>query len=310
MTMSSDEFARLMTDGVPGDDLGTDDAHIHDDIDADTDTDTDADVDAHTDADVDTHTDTDNVDTGVDTDADSGVDIDTDTTQSQPFKNEHNAQMAAQRRRQEEQMRIQKARDEAFREAYAGQVNPYNNQPINTEADLRAYQQMHARAQMEQAGITDDVVQQVVNADPRIQQAQQIMQQNAQFAQAQRQIAQRQEIERALSEINKVDPTVKDANDLIANPHFAEIEQMWKRGLKLDEAFYLTNRAELEQKRQAATKQQAINQMTSKQHMRSTQGGAGDEVIVPDNVLEAYQAMNPRASMQEIKDHYKRSKKG
>lgn len=305
MTIDTETFARMMTEGVEsvqGDDsdTGDSDAHVHNDIDSDIDTD------VHTDTDTDAHTD---VDTDVDTTADSDGDINTDTTQAQPFKNEHNAQMAAQRRRQEEQQRIQKARDEVFKEAYAGQVNPYNNQPINSEADYRAYQQMHAREQMRQAGVTDADIQQVVDADPRIQQAQQMIQENARFAQMQQQMAQRQEIERALGEINKVDPSIKTADDLIANPHFAEIEQMWKRGLHLDEAFYLTNRGAIERRAQEAAQQQALNQVTSKKHLKSTQGGAGDEVVVPDSVLEAYQAMNPKATMQEIKEHYKRSQK-
>ena len=59
---------------------------------------------------------------------------------------EDNARFAAARRRAEAQFneRIaaerQAAKDEVIRQMYEGQLDPYTNKPITSEADLQAYQ--------------------------------------------------------------------------------------------------------------------------------------------------------------------------
>ena len=231
-------------------------------------------------------------------------------TQQHPWKNQYNAQQAAQRRRQEEAQRVQRERDAVYAQIYAGQVNPYTNKPIQSEQDYQEYVRQYTQEQLQQAGIDQNVVQQAVNADPRVQQAAAIIQQQQVFQAQQAQLQQTQQFQAALQNIQQFDSSVKGFEDIINNPHFAEIEQMWKKGYSLDDAYYLANRSELTQKRQAAAKQQVINQATGKQHLKPTgNNGAGDDVQVPADLMAMYREMNPKATDADIRKNYAKFQK-
>lgn len=231
--------------------------------------------------------------------------------EQQPWKNQYNAQQAAQRRRQEEAQRVQRERDAVFAQIYHGQINPYTNKPIQSEKDYQQYVQQYTQDQLQQAGVDQSVVQQAVNADPRVQQAAAIIQQQQAMAAQQAQQAQTQQFHASLQAIQQLDPTVKGFEDIINNPHFAEIEQRWQKGYSLEDAYYLANRIELSQKKQAAAKQQVINQATGKKHLKPTgNNGTGDDVQVPADVMAMYREMNPKATEAEIRKNYAKFMKG
>lgn len=240
-----------------------------------------------------------------------GDDDSADGGNEQPWKNQYNAQQAAQRRRQEEAQRVQRERDAVFAQIYHGQINPYTNKPIQSEKDYQQYVQQYTQDQLQQAGVDQSVVQQAVNADPRVQQAAAIIQQQQAMAAQQAQQAQTQQFHAALQAIQQLDPTVKGFEDIINNPHFAEIEQRWQKGYSLEDAYYLANRIELSQKKQAAAKQQVINQATGKKHLKPTgNNGAGEDVQVPADVMAMYREMNPKATEAEIRKNYAKFMKG
>lgn len=239
-----------------------------------------------------------------------------DTNQQQPWKNQQNAQFAAQRRRQEEAQRIaqakQAARDAVYAEQFSGTLNPYTGQPIKTEADYRAYMQAYNAEILKNAGIQQEQFNKIVENDPRIQQAQAVIAEQQQQKQQIARMKQQQELDNAVEKIKKIDKSVKTEQDIINNAHFTEIADMWKRGYSLEDAYYLANRAEMEQKKQAATRQQTINQVAGKSHMKATgQNGTGDEIIVPPDQMAMYKRFMPDASEADIKKHYARmTKKG
>ena len=183
------------------------------------------------DEDVDTDETTDTGADDTDADADSNTDIDTQA-QQQPWKNQYNAQQAAQRRRQEEAQRVQRERDAVYAQIYAGQINPYTNKPIQSEQDYQEYVRQYTQEQLQQAGIDQNVVQQAVNADPRVQQAAAIIQQQQVFQAQQAQMQQKQQFQTALQNIQQFDSSVKGFEDIINNSHFAEIEQKLSRNGK------------------------------------------------------------------------------
>lgn len=235
------------------------------------------------------------------------------TPPEQPWKNEQNARYAAERRRQEEAQRIelakQQARDAVYAEQFQGQVNPYTGQPIRTEADYKAYQQAYNAEILQNAGIQQTQFDQIVNADPRIIQAQQIINQQNAMQQQAKQMQEQQKLNDAIAKIKQFDKSVKSPQDVINNPHFQQIEEMWSRGYSLEDAYYLANRAELEQKKQAAAKQQAINQVAGKQHMKATgQNGTGNDVHIPADVMAMYREMTGMSDA-EIRKHYARVNK-
>ena len=246
--------------------------------------------------------------------ADGGRNEPIQTPQGQPWKNEQNARYAAERRRQEEQQRIaqavQAARDAVYAEQYKDSVNPYTGQPIRTEADYKAYQQAYNAEILQNAGIQQTQFDQIVNSDPRIIQAQQIIAQQNAMQQQSKQLAEQQKLNDSIAKIKQFDKSVKTEQDVINNPHFQQIAEMYGRGYSLEDAYYLANRAEMEQKRQAATKQQAINQVAGKQHMKATgQNGAGNDIHIPADVMTMYREMNPHMSDADIRKHYARVNK-
>lgn len=225
----------------------------------------------------------------------------------QDFKNAFNAKMAAERRRREEAERTQARVDEAYRKMFEGQVNPYTNMPINSEADYTAYMQRHQleqqRAQLQEAGMSEADFDGMVNNDPRVQQAQQIIEENK------RQQSIR-EMNEGLEAIRKLDPSVKTFQDLIDHESYAQMNELFKQGVKVADAFKLANFDRLMQGKQAAAKQQVLNETASKQHMIPTgQKGTGDEVIVPQETMDIYKALNPHMTEAQIKEHYKKSHK-
>ena len=246
--------------------------------------------------------------------ADGDNDQQTQQAQQQPWKNQQNAQFAAERRRQEEQQRIaqaaQAARDAVYAEQYKDTLNPYTGQPIRSEADYKAYMQAYNAEVLKNSGIQQAQFDQMVNADPRIQQAQQIIAQQEMMKRQTQQMQEQQKLSDAVAKIRKFDKSVKTEQDIIDNPHFQEIAAMYNRGYSLEDAYYLANRAEMEQKKQAATRQQAMNQMTSKQHMRATgNSGAGDAIVVPADVMAMYREMNSDWTDAQIQAHYARHQK-
>lgn len=228
----------------------------------------------------------------------------------QPWKTEQNARFAAERRKQEEEQRIaqavQSARDSVYAEQYKDTVNPYTGQPIRSEADYKQYVQQYNEDLIKSSGIQQSQFDQIVNSDPRIQQAQQIInQQNA----MQKQSAMEQEslkLKEAVKKIGQFDKSVKTEQDVINNPHFQQIAEYYNKGISLEDAYYLANRAELEAKKQAATRQQTINQVAGKQHMKTTgQNGVGNDVHIPADVMSMYREMTGMSD-DAIRKHYSR----
>jgi hypothetical protein len=247
---------------------------------------------------------------GGDTDQTDGSDPEIQS-QQQPWKNEQNARFAAERRRAEEAQRIaqatQAARDAVYAEQFSGRVNPYTNQPIRNEADYKAYMQAYNAEILQNAGIQQEQFDQIVNADPRVLQAQQIIAQQQAMQMQSQQMMQQQKLNDSVAKIKQFDKSVRTEQDIIDNPHFQEITEMYQRGYSLEDAYYLANRAELEQKRQAATNQRVINQVAGKQHMKTTgQNGAGNDVHIPADEMAMYRAMNPGVSDEAIRRHYAR----
>ena len=242
---------------------------------------------------------------GAETETNAGEDSSVESEQEeQPWKNQYNAEMAAQRRRQEEAQRVQRARDEIVRETYAGQINPYTNRPILTEADLRQYQQQYQQEQLQQAGIDPAMIQQMINNHPVVQQSQQLLAQ-------QRQARGQQLLQEEVRAISQIDPAIKTVQDVIQLDNFQEINQMVQQGYKLSDAYKLANMDRITQRRQAAAKQQMINQAAGKRHLQATgQNGAGNEVQIPADVLAMYHEMMPDATDGQIKKHYAKTRKG
>lgn len=217
---------------------------------------------------------------------------------------EQNAAFAAARRRAEAQaaVRSQAEQDALVERIYRGQTNPYTGKPIRSVRDLNEYEQQYQADQMRQAGIDPGVLNQMIEQNPVVQQARQMT------AKMQQEEGQRY-IEGQVSEISKVDPSIKSFADLTKADTFPQFDAMVRRGYSLVDAYKIVNFDRLTGQRAAAAKQQALNSVNGKNHLNPTKGaGSGEDVVVPEETMAMYRSAFPNWTKQQIIEDYKKHK--
>lgn len=222
---------------------------------------------------------------------------------------EVNALLAAARRRAEVEaaQKAQLEKDAIVARAYGGQVNPYTGMPITTEAELKAYQAAYQQEQqqqaMAQAGLSPELLNQMIEQTPAVQQAKAVVAQ-------QQQVLGQQLLSEQIKAISALDPSVQSLADISKMETFGQFDTMVKQGYSLVDAYKLANFDALAAKRAGAARQRAINQTAGKAHLKSTQGKeSGQAVVVPPDVRAMYREMNPGISDKEIAKHYAKTLK-
>ncbi|WP_312281827.1 hypothetical protein [Oscillibacter sp.] len=232
---------------------------------------------------------------------------------------ERHRQAAARRDREWEayERANQARRDKIYADMFRGQTDPYTGKPITTEAEYLAFEENRQRKNQEtvlqEAGIKPDVLESLI--DQRVSQhpAVTAAQQAAAAARAQQAMAAEQQAQGAIAEelqkITAIDPAVKPLEDIAKMPTAAEFNRYVQRGNTLEEAFYLANRKDIEQKRLAAAKQTAINQTRSKQGLLSGAGEGAPGISVPAADAAAYREWFPDATDEEIAKNWSKFEK-
>lgn len=219
-----------------------------------------------------------------------------------------NAQFATARRRAEEEYRRQleleqqkhaRELDAFVQKAYAGQINPYTNQPFRSKADFDAYEQQYQQEQLKQAGVTPDMLNQIIMQNPIVQQTAR-MQQQIQMQEGQRLF------EAGLAEISKIDPKIKTIDDLVQMPNHAEFHQLYMQSGNMVAAFKAATYNQMMQKQAEAGAQMQRNGTLTKNHLTPLKGSVGDNANVPTDVLESYRTMFPDWSDDDIAKDYKK----
>lgn len=212
----------------------------------------------------------------------------------------------------EPQIDTQAYRDTAFREVLSmfNLVNPATNQPFANEGEWNQYMQDFAQLEREQQeqtrqqrlrehGVDPEMLSQAIAAHPIVQQAQQMIQQ-AREAEGTR------ALNAAISEISKIDPSIKEVGDLLSMPNFQEFDRMVQHGYSLPNAYKLATYDTLGEKRSAAARQAALNSVNGKGHLVSTKGGAGDDVVIPQGTLDMYRRAFPGKDESWYLEQYKK----
>lgn len=228
---------------------------------------------------------------------------------------EDNARFAAARRRAEAQFneRIQQerqaAKDEMVRQMYKGQLDPYTNKPINSEADLQAYQQAYQREQeqltrnqMQQAGLDPDILDRMIENNPKVKRAEQL---TAQFEAAEGE----RKMSEAIKEISHLDPSITDVAALASHPNAPVFNEYVNRGYSLVDAFRLANFDTLTGKKAAAAKQQAMNNVNGKSHLTTTAGNAGgDDIVIDPQEMQMMKHAFPNLTHAQLVAKFKKYK--
>ena len=203
----------------------------------------------------------------------------------------------------------QKRVDARIAREFEGILNPYTNQPIRTEADLTAYRSAFAaeeqRQQLEEMGVSKEVLDSYIQNHPAMQQAQQVIHQQEQQAANDFMAKEFEAMKKEFPDCGLESP--QQLNETEAGKRAL---QMWANtpGVTLADAYAATHRKELSKKQSAAAKQAAMNEMNSKGHLRQTKGSnaKGD---VPEEIRREYKIYFPNATDAEIAEMYWKNQK-
>ena len=201
----------------------------------------------------------------------------------------------------------QKRVDASIARQFEGILNPYTNKPILTEADLTAYRSAFAaeeqRQQLEEMGVSKEVLDSYIQSHPAMQQAQALIRQQEQQAANDFMAKEFEAMKKEFADCGLESP--QQLNETEAGRRAL---QMWANapGITLADAYAATHRRELSKKQSAAAKQAAMNEMNSKGHLTQTKGSnaKGD---VPEEIRREYKIYFPNATDAEIAEMYRKN---
>jgi hypothetical protein len=209
---------------------------------------------------------------------------------------EENARYAAIRRRAEEDAKRKyeaemEQKNKRIAAICQGLTHPVTGQPITNVDEyfdaLQEQQRIQRERELEDKGIDPKIIDQAIQSSPIVMQANMYMEQ----VKEQQQLAQ---IQRDVEEISKLDPSIKNAEDLYNAPYTpALIKFCQDHGTTLTEAFKIINYDNHLVSRDNAARQQAINQMRGKDHLASQPNGVStdnDDVEVPAEIMRSMKA--------------------
>ena len=153
--------------------------------------------------------------------------------------------------------------------------------------------------QLKESGVDPAFLDSYIANNPVIRQAQQVLahQQNQQLI---------GQINAELAEIQKLDPSIKDLNDLSEEVAYV---QSTGGAINLLNAYKILNFGKVSEGKQAALKQAAINQAKGKQHLAPVNGVATPDegVEIPSDVLSMWKETFPDKSNAELKKLYNKT---
>ena len=245
----------------------------------------------------------------------TNVDGSANEAQSERQTSEENARYAAARRKAERDARaeIDRVRAEEARRADEliaglGFTNPETGARVTNRAEYEAMQtavrQQRERELAKRAGMTDEEWKALVEASPMVKEAREQQRRSEEEQQAARAEKIKGQLREELAEITKIDPAIKNFEDLRADGKWSDMESRIKRGYGLLDSYKLAHMDDLADRRAAAARQSAMNSAAQKQHMQTTEQQGSGGVTVPASVKNMYRSLNPKATDADIERHY------
>lgn len=235
-----------------------------------------------------------------------------EVTEPQTQSPETNAAFANMRRQLEAANKRLADTDAMFARQFGKYTNPETGQPIRSAQDyseaMAAQERMNAREQMQQNGIDPNVIDNLIANSPAVRQAQ------AATAELNNYRAQ-QKLEADYKEILALDPSLNSVEDILNDPSMPLMAERVAQGMSLVDAYKIVNFDKVFNSKEAAVKQQTINQVKGKNHLST--GAAvnvsSDLEDIPANMLEDFKDRFPEKSPKELKALYNqvlKAKKG
>lgn len=222
-------------------------------------------------------------------------------------------QLMQQQQMQQQQMQ-QQAVDDFVKNQYAGQMNPYTGQPINTAADLQLWQQeyqnQNLQAKLQQAGISQEDFDLLLQKSPQMQQAMQLQQQAQQIIQQYQSRDAETFAQKEIQKLRTMYPqcSVQSLADLASTPEGKTALEYWKRGVPLAQAYSAAFASSIAQNGAQAAKQQAMNDMNSKGHIAQPSGGSGGGRMMSAEDRAIWKEFFPDATDAQLQEKWSKVK--
>lgn len=233
---------------------------------------------------------------------------------------EDNASFAAARRRAEAErdrmLEAQAAQHAAEMDSFVASMklkNPATGKDITTKAEYDEYQRSQRRAEAEKklarAGLSVDMISDVVKDIPEVRQAKEAAEQMTAARLSAEREKQKSVFEAEMKQISGDDPTVKSVEDLKEKPYFDELYEKVKAGYSLYDAYRLVTYEDHDKRTAEKARRQAMSSAAGKSHLRPAQSRGGELSSPPSDVLAEYRIFFPGASDAEIARLWAKDKK-
>ena len=229
------------------------------------------------------------------------------TEEAQPELDRNAIYADARRKAEAEARRKQSAIDAQYAEKFKDYKNPITGQPIKSAQDyfdaLAAQEQLATKKTLADKGLDPELIEKAVSNSPAIKAA------NLVIAE-QRLKEVKASLEKQVEEIGRIDPDIKSAEDIEKSERYPEVLRYVKENrLSVVDAYKLVYADKLTQKKTAAVKQQAINNVKSQQHLTPTDGVSNsDELVeIPANLREQYEMWFPDKTPKQRKELYNKT---
>ena len=218
---------------------------------------------------------------------------------------------AVQKAVQEEQEKARQQMADFF--AAANLKNTLTGAPITSMEEFSAWKAAFDANQLQKdlkAGrLTPEGLEKAIGRLPAMQKVEQLVQAQDEARRKAEMEAARVRMDAEIAEIGKLDPSIRSVEDLLKMPKAREFYAYVKKGNGFLDAYYLSHREELADRRAEAARQQALNNVRGKEHLAGPglQRGQG-AAQVPADELAMFREFNPGATEAEIQAYYNKYK--
>ena len=199
----------------------------------------------------------------------------------------------------------------------AGMTDRYHdNKPITTMEEFNAWDQAGQAAglsrRLQEGKLTAEDFQKAVDSSPAMQEAKAAVEQIREREREAQRKEYEQTVSQELEEIRKLDPSVKDLQDILNRDTGAEFSRLvTENNLTFLQAFRLANADSLAKAQAMAAAEGSARNSAGKNHLRSVVGpAAGLTADVPPQTMRLYREMFPDWTPEQIRQDYARKTKG
>lgn len=194
------------------------------------------------------------------------------------------------------------------REKIRAEIEFQQQSKLNAIAKTRGFdtwdelEEYSERERLEHIGVTDhdgfkSLMEEMIQKNPTVKQAQEIL---AKQEQERRDSFVKEQIK----EINSFDTDIKTIDDLTRLDRYDDLIKKVEKGYDLVDAYKLVYFDKVKNKEVESTKQKVLNNLESKEHLKTVSGGAAKEIHVPADIMAMYKKNIPSMSEADIRKHY------